>query len=69
MLCADFENGSGEYVIAMEYVPGGELFDMVLENEGLSEVQAKPLFYQIATAVAHCHKVSSSYVFCAAWDN
>lgn len=51
-----FESANGEHVIAMEYVSGGELFDLVLENEGLTEAQAKPLFYQIATAVAHCHK-------------
>ena len=57
--CTDFETAGGEQVIAMEYVSGGELFDMVLENEGLTETQAKPLFYQIATAVAHCHKVST----------
>ena len=57
MLRTDFETANGEHVIAMEYVSGGELFDMVLDNEGLTEAQAKPLFYQIATAVAHCHKV------------
>lgn len=54
---SDFETTSAQHVIAMEYVSGGELFDMVSENEGLTEEQAKPLFYQIATAVAHCHKV------------
>ena len=60
VFCSDFETASGEHVIAMEYVSGGELFDMVLDNEGLTETQARPLFYQIATAVAHCHKVSTS---------
>lgn len=45
----------------MEYLPGGELFQYVWERDGLTEEQAKPLFYQIATAVAHCHKVENEY--------
>ena len=49
-----------ETVIAMEYLSGGELFELIWKNDGLTEEQAKPIFYQIASAVAHCHKVMNS---------
>ena len=45
-------------MIAMEYLPGGELFDYVLERDGLSEQVAKDIFRQLAQAVQHCHNVS-----------
>lgn len=53
-----FETDS-KYVIAMEYVPGGELFDHVWEKQGMSEEDAKEMFAQIVEAVHHCHKVSN----------
>ncbi len=40
----------------MEYLPGGELFDYISENGGLTEKQARKMFSEIATTVAHCHK-------------
>lgn len=46
---------SEHYVIAMEYLPGGELFDYVLERDGLSEAAAKGIFRELAEAVQHCH--------------
>ncbi len=45
-------------MLAMEYLPGGELFDYVLERDGLSETVAKEVFRELACAVQHCHNVS-----------
>lgn len=42
----------------MEYLPGGELYDYVLDREGLAEPEARDMFYQIVDAVHHCHLVS-----------
>ena len=46
------------HVIAMEYLPGGELYDHVLDREGLAEPEARNKFCQIVNAVQHCHLVS-----------
>lgn len=45
------------YAIAMEYLPGGELFDYVQKRGGLTEDNACDLFGDIARAVQHCHEV------------
>ena len=42
----------------MEYLSGGELYDYVLDREGLAEAEARNMFYQIINAVQHCHMVS-----------
>ena len=57
-LLSAFET-SEHYVIAMEYLPGGELFDYILERNGLTETAAKEIFRQLARAVQHCHNVSN----------
>lgn len=49
------------YVIAMEYVPQGELFEYIRNNEGIAENLAKDMFRQIAQAVHHCHEVGNSF--------
>ena len=54
---AAFET-TDHHVIAMEYLSGGELYDHVLDREGLAEPEARPMFYQIVSAVQHCHLVS-----------
>ena len=41
--------------IAMECLNGGELFDYVLDKEGMTENAAKVMFRQIVEAVHHCH--------------
>ena len=48
-----------EVYIAMEYLPRGELFDYIVEHGGLNEKEAKKMFTQIASAIAHCHHVSN----------
>ena len=47
-----------QYVVSMEYVAGGELFDHVFEKQGLSEEEAKEMFGQIVEAVQYCHEVN-----------
>ncbi len=42
--------------IAMEYVPGGELFDFVQMEEGMSETSARDMLKKIISGVQHCHK-------------
>ena len=42
----------------MEYLPGGELFDYVLEKSGLSEEKGREMFTQVVKAAQHCHEVS-----------
>jgi NUAK family SNF1-like kinase len=49
-----FETKS-QFVIAMEYLPNGELFDYVWKRQGLEEAEAKELFTQIAEGVHYCH--------------
>eukprot|EP00731_Ephydatia_muelleri_P000403 Em0001g403a len=46
-------------VIAMEYMPRGELFDYVWERRGLSEGEAREMFVQIVEALDYCHKKTS----------
>ena len=41
----------------MEYLSGGELYDHVLDHEGLSEVESRHMFSQIVAAIQHCHMV------------
>lgn len=39
----------------MEYVPGGELFEYVKNQEGMAENDAKEMFREILQGVKHCH--------------
>lgn len=57
LFCAAFETKEHQ-VIAMEYLAGGELYDYVLDREGLAETEARNMFCQIINAVHHCHMVS-----------
>ena len=52
-----FETRS-QFVIAMEYLPNGELFDYVWKRQGLGETEARELFRQIVEGVNCCHMVS-----------
>lgn len=56
-MCTAFETRD-HHVIAMEYLSGGELYDYVLDREGLAEPEARQMFGQIVSAVQHCHLVS-----------
>ncbi|XP_065343207.1 uncharacterized protein Nuak1 isoform X3 [Cloeon dipterum] len=50
-----FENRE-KMVLVMEYAAGGELYDYLSERKVLSEVEARRIFRQIATATYYCHK-------------
>ncbi|RTG87305.1 maternal embryonic leucine zipper kinase [Schistosoma bovis] len=39
----------------MKYLPGGELFDYILQKEHLSEVEARVIFRQIVSAIGYIH--------------
>jgi serine/threonine protein kinase len=39
----------------MDYCPGGELFDYIVNNDKLPEPTAALIFQQIASAIAYCH--------------
>ena len=49
--------GKGKKILAvvMEKIDGGELFDFVLDSDGLSEDFARGCFRQILMAMAYCH--------------
>jgi len=40
----------------MEYCEGGELFDVIVDNQFISEVMAANITHQIASALNYCHK-------------
>ena len=40
----------------MEYVPGGELFEYVQQQEGMSETSGREMFRAILEGVKHCHQ-------------
>lgn len=50
-----------EVYLAMEYLPRGELFDYIVAHGGLNEIDARKMFTQIASAVAHCHHKGISH--------
>ena len=45
------------FILAMEYLPNGELFDYVWKRQGLEEEEARHMFAQIVEGVHYCHKV------------
>jgi len=42
--------------LVMEYVEGGELFNLVNDQEGLKEEDARRLFRQIISGIEYCHQ-------------
>ena len=40
-----------KFFIVLELAPGGELFDMIRNNNGIKEEQAKMYFYQMTSAI------------------
>lgn len=43
------------YYLVMELCNGGELFDKILETDGLTEYQASTVILQILKAISYCH--------------
>lgn len=49
-----FANGDSLFIVE-EYLRGGELYDQILERQGLSEDAARTIFYQVAGAISYMH--------------
>jgi 5'-AMP-activated protein kinase catalytic alpha subunit len=54
----NFINFQNNFYIVMEYVPGGDLYDFIMKNSKLNEVQTCFLFKQIIAGVDYCHKLN-----------
>eukprot|EP01035_Chromulina_nebulosa_P018778 gene18778-24545_t len=42
-------------LMVMEYCPGAELFDVILQRKYFNEIDAKPIFAQVAKAIFYLH--------------
>ena len=42
--------------MVLEYCPGGELFDYIVDRDRLCEAESRAFFRQIAAAVAYIHQ-------------
>ena len=49
------------YYVFLEFCPGGELFQHIVDRERLQEEQAKPIMKQILEAVEYIHKMGVSH--------
>ncbi|XP_018021470.1 maternal embryonic leucine zipper kinase [Hyalella azteca] len=54
------ETSSRIYMV-LEYCPGGELFDYIVERDRLEEEEARVFFHQIVSAVAYIHKMGYAH--------
>ncbi|KAJ3096413.1 hypothetical protein HDU97_005910 [Phlyctochytrium planicorne] len=54
----DFVETEKDIVLVMEYVGGGELFDVIVMHKKFSEKTARRVFRQLLSAVDYCHKSS-----------
>lgn len=43
--------------IAMEFAPGGDMFQYVKQRNGLQEYEARWFFQQLIIALDYCHKI------------
>jgi calcium-dependent protein kinase len=50
-----FEDSDHIYLV-LEYIDGGELFDVIDEKGPFSEEEASEVFQQVASAIKYCHK-------------
>lgn len=49
---------AGRVVVVLEHAERGELFELIVNNNRLAEVEARRLFQQIISAVDFCHRRS-----------
>jgi predicted Ser/Thr protein kinase len=56
-----FFDTDGRIELVMELMDGGELFDWIAEREMLHEMQAKGVFEQVASGVAHLHSLGIAH--------
>lgn len=53
--CYDFYADSKKYVIVLEMVTGGELFDKIVEKNSYSELDARNVILFLLSSIKHCH--------------
>ena len=49
------------YYIVMEFCPNGELFQLIVDQQQLSEVEARPLFRQVLETLDYIHSMGVSH--------
>ena len=47
--------------MVLEYCPGGELFDYIVDRERLNEEESRAFFRQIVAAVAYIHQSGNNF--------
>ena len=47
--------------IAMEFAPGGDMFEYVVRKNGLKEDEARWFFQQLIVALDYCHRTVSKH--------
>ncbi|KAH0789339.1 CAMK family protein kinase [Histomonas meleagridis] len=52
----DFFWDDTNFYLVIDYCPGGELFDYIVEHDKLTEPESAYVFQQIVSAIAYCHK-------------
>lgn len=55
MALYDVINSAESLVLVTEYLPGGELYNLIQEKGSLTECQAKSIFKQVLLALEFCH--------------
>ena len=48
------ESADGVFIV-MEYLPGGELYDLILKKQKFTEDEARKIFQQLICAIEYCH--------------
>ncbi len=48
--------------MAMEYAPGGDMFEYVVKHNGLKEEEARWFFQQLVVGMDYCHRMVSTGV-------
>lgn len=51
-----FSLKNSQFAYVMEYMEGGELFDVVREKQRIPEDEARDYFTQIVEAIGYCHR-------------
>ncbi|KAH0791902.1 CAMK family protein kinase [Histomonas meleagridis] len=49
------------YYVFLEFCPGGEIFQHIVDNKRLSEQQAKPIIKQVLSAVEYIHSMNVAH--------
>ena len=47
--------------MVLEYCPGGELFDYIVDRDRLCEAESRSFFRQIVAAVAYIHEMGYAH--------